>query len=77
MVATIRLIQNAGVEIRRAKNMYKTRSLVLSKVIVNVFISIPLIKKFRLVGANMGTALSMFVGNIILFMNWNHTKNLA
>lgn len=71
---TIPLIQNIGVEIQRAKNMHKTRSVVYFFVaILNVFISIPLIRKFGVTGAALGTALSLFIGNG-LFMNWYYQK---
>ena len=67
---TVPLIQNLGIEIQRAKNMHKARSIVyLFIAIANVFISIPLIKFFGPTGAALGTAISLFAGNII-FMNW-------
>lgn len=67
---TVPLIQNLGIEIQRAKNMHKARSIVyLFIAIANVFISIPLIKLMGPVGAALGTAISLFAGNII-FMNW-------
>ena len=67
---TVPLIQNLGIEIQRAKNKHKTRSVVyLLIAIVNIFISIPLIKMFGAVGAAIGTAISLFAGNIV-FMNW-------
>lgn len=67
---TVPLIQNLGIEIQRAKNLHKARSIVyLFIAIANVFVSIPLIQLFGEVGAAFGTAISLFVGNII-FMNW-------
>lgn len=49
---TVPLIQNLGVEIQRAKNMHKARAVVyLVIAIVNVFISIPLIKFMGPAGA--------------------------
>ena len=67
---TIPLIQNLGIEIQRAKNMHKSRSLVyLGISVLNVLISIPLIKTFGAVGAAMGTAVALILGNI-LFINW-------
>lgn len=72
---TVPLVQNLGVEIQRAKNMHKVRSIVyLFIAIANVFISIPLIKIMGSVGAALGTAISLIAGNII-FMNWYyHTR---
>lgn len=67
---TVPLIQNLGVEIQRAKNMHKARAVVyLVIAIVNVFVSIPLIKFMGPAGAALGTAISLIAGNII-FMNW-------
>lgn len=67
---TIPLIQNLGIEIQRAKNMHKSRSLVyLGISVINVFISIPLIKYYGVVGAAIGTAFALVSGNI-LFINW-------
>ena len=67
---TVPLIQNLGIEIQRAKNKHKVRTVVYFFIaIANIFISIPLIKTFGTVGAAMGTAVSLLVGNIF-FMNW-------
>ena len=69
---TVPLIQNLGIEIQRAKNMHKARSAVyLFIAIANVFVSIPLIKLMGPAGAALGTAISLFAGNII-FMNWHY-----
>lgn len=75
--ATIPLIQNLGVEIQRAKNKHKVRSLVyLFIAIANVFLSIYLIKTFDVTGAAIGTAVSLFVGNCV-FMNFYYHKKLG
>jgi len=67
---TIPLIQNLGIDIQRAKNMHKARSVVyLFIAICNIFLSIPLIKLYGGIGAAIGTAISLFVGNGI-FINW-------
>ena len=67
---TVPLIQNLGVEIQRAKNMHKFRSIVYFLIAVsNIFISIPLVKMFGEIGAAFGTCITMIIGNIIL-MNW-------
>lgn len=67
---TVPLIQNLGIEIQRAKNMHKARAIVyLFIALANVAISIPLIKLMGPIGAALGTAISLFAGNI-LFMNW-------
>ncbi len=73
---TVPLIQNLGIEIQRAKNKHKARSIVyLLIAIANVFISIPLIRLFGTVGAAIGTAISLFAGNIV-FMNWYYHYRL-
>lgn len=67
---TIPLIQNLGIEIQRAKNMHKARAIVyLFIALANIVISIPLIKFIGPIGAALGTAISLFAGNIV-FMNW-------
>ena len=74
---TVPLIQNLGIEIQRAKNMHKARSIVyLFIAIANVFISIPLIKFMGPAGAALGTAISFFAGNII-FMNWYYHARIG
>lgn len=74
---TVPLIQNLGIEIQRAKNMHKTRSVVYFCIaIANVFVSIPLIRLFGPAGAALGTAISLVAGNI-LFMNWYYHNRIG
>lgn len=74
---TIPLVQNLGIEIQRAKNMHKARSVVyLFIAIANVFISIPLIKVLGPAGAALGTAISLIAGNVI-FMNWYYHARIG
>lgn len=73
---TVPLIQNLGIEIQRAKNMHKARSVVYLFIAVsNIFLSIPCIKICGTTGAAVGTAISMLVGNI-LFMNVYYHKKI-
>lgn len=73
---TIPLIQNLGIEIQKAKNMHRARSIVYFFIaIANIFISIPLIGRFGPVGAAAGTALALMCGNT-LFMNWYYHKKI-
>lgn len=73
---TIPLVQNLGVEIQRAKNMHKARSIVyLFVAISNIFVSIPCIKAWGASGAAVGTAISLIVGNG-LFMNVYYHKKI-
>ena len=74
---TVPLIQNIGIEIQRAKNKHKARSFVyLLIAVANVGFSIPLIKLFGAFGAALGTAISLFAGNVI-FMNWYYYSILG
>lgn len=73
---TIPLIQNLGIEIQRAKNMHKFRSIVYFLIaIFNVIISIPLSKTYGEIGAAIGTMITMTIGNIIL-MNWYYQTKI-
>lgn len=74
---TIPLIQNLGIEIQRAKNKHRARSVVYFCIaILNIFLSIFLIKLYGPIGAAMGTAISLIMGNI-LFMNWYYYKHIG
>ena len=74
---TVPLIQNLGIEIQRAKNKHKARSVVYFLIaIANIFISIPLIRLFGPTGAAIGTAISLAAGNI-LFMNWYYSRKIG
>ncbi len=67
---TIPLIQNLGIEIQRARNMHKFRSWVyLFIALGNIAITIPLVKHYGGLGAALGTALALVIGNIFI-MNW-------
>ena len=74
---TIPLVQNLGIEIQRAKNMHRTRSIVYFCISIgNVLLSIPLIKKYGITGAAVGTAVALVIGNV-LFMNWYYHKKIG
>ncbi len=74
---TVPLIQNLGIEIQRAKNMHKTRSVVYFFIaLCNIVISIPLIKLWGPIGATVGTAISFILGNIA-FMNWYYHNRIG
>ncbi len=73
---TVPLIQNLGIEIQRAKNKHKVRSVVyLFAATVNIIVSIPFIKYWGASGAAVGTAVSLTAGNIV-FMNWYYHKKM-
>ncbi len=74
---TIPLIQNLGIEIQRAKNKHKARSIVyLVIAIINIFVSIPLVHYYGPIGAAVGTSISLIIGNV-LFMNWYYHFRLG
>lgn len=71
---TVPLIQNLGVEIQKARNLHKFRSVAYVLVALgNVIISIPLIKWYGATGAALGTAMGMLIGNVFV-MNWYYHK---
>ena len=72
---TIPLIQNIGIEIQRAKNMHKFRSLVYIFIALgNVALSIPLTKIYGGFGAALGTAISLLIGNGLVMNLYYHKK---
>ncbi len=74
---TIALVQTLGVEIQRAKNLHRVRSIVyLCVAMGNVLVSIPCIKAWGEQGAAFGTALTYLLGCGI-FMNWYYQKRVG
>lgn len=70
---TIPLIQNLGIEIQRAMNKHKFRSVVyLVIAAANVFVSIPMIHVFGVAGAAFGTALTLLIGNGLVMNIYYH-----
>ena len=66
--------QNIGIEIQKAKNMHKARSIVYFLIaIINVLMTIPLTKQFGGIGAALSTTICMFVGTVV-FMNYYYWK---
>jgi O-antigen/teichoic acid export membrane protein len=72
---TVPLIQTLGIEIQRAKNMHKFRSWVYFFIaLINLILSIPLARVYGGIGAAIGTATALIIGNGFV-MNWyNHAK---
>lgn len=71
--ALIPLIQNVGIEIQRALNKHQFRSIIyLIMAIANVGISIPLASRWGAVGAAMGTAFSLLIGNGLIMNVFYH-----
>lgn len=69
--------QNVGLEIQKAKNMHKARSVVYFLVsLVNVLITIPLSKMWSGIGAAAATTICMFFGTVV-FMNIYYYKRVG
>ena len=72
---TIPLIQNIGIEIQRAANKHKFRSLVyLAMAILNLVLTVFLCQKYGAVGAAVGTAISLVVANGLIMNIYYQTK---
>lgn len=64
---TIPLIQTIGLSIIQAKNKYRFVALVnVFIAIANVILSVILTQKYDAIGAALGTAISLFIGNFII-----------
>ncbi len=73
--AIVPLIQNVGINILQAKNMHKFRTVVYFFIaIANLFISIPLAKKFGSVGSAIGTSLACLLGQWITMNIYYYKK---
>jgi O-antigen/teichoic acid export membrane protein len=73
--ATVPLIQNLGISLLQAQNKQKFRSIVyLFIATLNIIISIPLSKLFGGIGAAVGTAIALIIGNIIIMNIYYHKK---
>lgn len=73
---TIPLIQNVGIEMLRARNKHKYRSIVyLIMAVGNLLLSIPLCKLFGIIGAASGTSIMLVLANGII-MNWYYKNSL-
>ena len=72
---TIPLIQNVGIEIQRAKNKHKFRSVIyVIMAFLNLGISIPLCKNFGIIGCAIGTAIGITLANVIIMNIYYHKK---
>ena len=69
--------QNVGLEIQKAKNMHKARSVVYFFIaLVNIGMTIPFSIWWGGVGAAFATAISMIVGYAV-FMNWHYKSRVG
>ena len=76
--ATIPLIQNIGIEIQKAKNLHKFRSVVYVFIaIANLLLSIKLTPIYGVMGCTIGTSAALIIGNgIIMNIYYNRKINL-
>ena len=62
--ASIALIQNIGIEIQRAENKHRFRSIVyLIMAVINLCLSIFLCQRYGVIGSAIGTAFSLIIAN--------------
>lgn len=74
--ALVPLIQNLGIEIQRAMNQHRFRSVIYSVMaLLNVLVSIPLARRFGPPGAALGTTISLVIGNGLI-MNVFYARRL-
>lgn len=72
---TVPLVQNLGIEIQRAENKHKFRSVVyLCMALLNLVLTIFLCQKYGVIGAAVGTAISLIVANGIIMNIYYHKK---
>lgn len=72
---TTPLIQNTGISILYASNLQAFRSMVLIFIaILNVIISIPMVKFFGGIGAAIATSFSLIVGNVVIMNVYYHKR---
>lgn len=75
--ASIPLIQNLGIEIQRAADKHKFRSIVyLVMAICNLIMTIYLCQRYGAVGAAIGTGVSYILANGLL-MNWYYIRKMG
>lgn len=73
--AIVPLIQNVGINILQAKNMHKFRTVVYFFIaIANLFISIPLARRFGSVGSAIGTSIACLLGQWIIMNIYYYKK---
>ena len=70
-------IQNVGLEIQRAKNLHRFRSVAYLLIMIgNILLTIPLARRWMGLGAAIGTIISTLIGNVLL-MNWYYHKRIG
>ena len=72
---TIELIQTVGIDVQRALNRHKFRSIAyLIMSVVNVILTVYLGKRYGAIGAAIGTAVSVFVVDGVIINIYYHKK---
>ncbi|MFJ8524755.1 oligosaccharide flippase family protein [Bacillus cereus] len=72
---TIHLFQNVGLPILQAKNMHAFRAIMYVIIaVINVCISIPLVKVMGGIGAAIGTSVAIIIGDVIIMNIYYHYK---
>lgn len=67
--------QSIGIEIQRAKDLHRFRSVVYILIaVVNIVISIPLCVKFGEIGCAAGTCIGLTIGNIVIMNIYYHKR---
>jgi O-antigen/teichoic acid export membrane protein len=76
--ASISLIQSIGIDVQRALNKHKFRSIAYSVMVVfNIIITVILCQRFGAIGAAVGTAVSIFVvDGIVMNIYYNNQCNI-
>lgn len=73
--ASIALIQNLGIEIQRALNKHRFRSIVyLIMAMINLVVTVILCQKYGAVGTAMGTATSLIIANGLIMNIYYHKQ---
>ncbi len=73
--ASIALIQNIGIEVQRALNKHKFRSIVyICMALVNLVITVFLCQKYGAIGATIGTAIALILANGIIMNIYYHKQ---
>lgn len=72
---TVPCFQNVGLEIQKAKNMHKARSIVYFLIaIINVLLTIPFSIWWKGIGAALATFICMFIGTVIFMNIYNYKR---
>ena len=73
--SSVALTQNIGIEIQRAQNRHKFRSLAYSiMAVINLVLSIYLCKLYGAIGSAVGTAVSLILCNGIIMNTYYHRR---